>query len=89
MGVRSLLAVGRSGDWRLGNLVSLLWRVYRVWMGLFLAGSAQKVEVLALRIKLMLFLPLRASIIELSQLDIRNKVILFCLVRGKRRGERR
>ena len=32
---------------------------------------------------------LRASTIELSQRDIRNKLVYFCLVGGKRRGERR
>ena len=32
---------------------------------------------------------LRASTIELSQRAIRNKLVYFCLVEGKRRGERR
>ena len=32
---------------------------------------------------------LRASTIELSQRAIRNKLVYFCLVGGKRRGERR
>ena len=31
----------------------------------------------------------RASTIELSQRAIRNKLVYFCLVGGKRRGERR
>ena len=32
---------------------------------------------------------IRASRIELSQRAIRNKLVYFCLVGGKRRGERR
>ena len=34
-------------------------------------------------------LRLRASTIELSQRAIRNKLVYFCFVGGKRRGERR